>query len=77
MSASACSPPSRFSHLIPEHLLLVFPSATVVEEMFPRLGCHPASTAAPPAFVVVSVSQPFSVHAYWSVSILQSVEPGC
>ena len=56
VSASACSPPSRFSHLFPEHFLLVFPSAAVAEEMFPRLGYRPASAAAPPALVIISVS---------------------
>ena len=56
--ASARSPSRRFSHLFPERLLLVFPSAAVAEEMFPRLG-RPASAAAPPAFVIVSVSEPF------------------
>ena len=43
VSASACSPSSRFSHLFPEQFLLVFPSAAVAEEMFPRLGRRPAS----------------------------------
>jgi len=42
VSASACSPPSRFCHLFPEHFLLIFPSAAVAEEMFPRLGHRPA-----------------------------------
>jgi len=62
VSASACSPPSHFSHLFPEHFLLVFSSAAVAvtaEEMFPRLGHRPASAAAPPALVIVSVSEPF------------------
>jgi len=58
MSASAHSPSRRFSHFFPECLLLVFPSAAVAEEIFPRLG-YPASAAAPPAFVIVSVSEPF------------------
>jgi hypothetical protein len=58
-SASACTPPSRFSNLFPEHSLLVFPSAAVVEEMFPRLGHRPVSATASPAFVDVSVSEPF------------------
>jgi len=56
--ASGCSPSRRFSHLFPEHLLLLFSSAAVAEEMFPRLG-RPADTAAPPSFVIVSVSEPF------------------
>jgi hypothetical protein len=58
VSASARSPSRRVSQLFPEHLLLVFQSAAVAEEIFPRLGC-PASHAAPPAFVIVSVSEPF------------------
>ena len=77
VSASACSPSSRFSHLFLQHFLLVFPSGAVAEEMFPRLGRHPASAAAPQAFIVVSVSKPFLVRAHWCVSRLQSVEPGC
>jgi hypothetical protein len=59
MTASACSPPSRFSHLFPEDFLLIFQSAAVAEEMLPRLGRAPATTAAPPAFVVASLSEPF------------------
>jgi hypothetical protein len=58
VSASAHFPSRRFSHLFPDRFLLVFPSAAVAEEMFPRLG-RPASATAPPAFVVVSVSEPF------------------
>jgi hypothetical protein len=77
VSASASSPSSRFSHLFPEHFLLVFPSAAVAEEMFSRLGRRPASAAAPPAFIVVSVSEPFQVRAHWRVPGLQSVESGC
>jgi hypothetical protein len=38
VSASARSPSRRFPHLFPERFLLVFPSAAVAEEMFPRLG---------------------------------------
>jgi len=63
VSASARSPSRCLPHLFPERLLLVFPSAAVAEEMFPRLGRRPASAAAPPAFVVVSVSEPFQVRA--------------
>jgi len=76
VSASACSPPSHISQLFPEHRLLVFQSAAVAEEMFPRLGCHPSCTAAAPIFLIVSVSKPFQLCAHWSVSGLQSVEPG-
>jgi hypothetical protein len=60
VSASARSPSRCFPHLFPERLLLVSPSAAVAEEMLPRLGCRTASAAAaPPAFIVVSVSEPF------------------
>ena len=63
VSASARSPSRRFPHLFPERFLLLFPSAAVAEEVaeevFPRLGRRPASAAAPPALVVVSVSEPF------------------
>ena len=58
VSASARSPSRCFPHLFPERFLLVSPSAAVAEEMLPRLGYRPAA-AAPPAFVVVSVSEPF------------------
>jgi len=58
VSASARSPSRRFSHCFSERLLLVCPSAAVEEEMFARLG-SPTSAAAPPAFLIVSVSEPF------------------
>jgi len=57
MSASARSPSRRFSHLLPQHFLLVYAVTAVVEKMFPRLG-RPASATAPPEFVIVSVSKP-------------------
>jgi len=56
--ASAHSPSRCFPHLFPELFLLVSPSAAVAEEMLPRLGYRPTSAVAPPAFVVVSVSEP-------------------
>jgi len=77
VSALACSPPSRFSHFFQENFRLVFPSAAVVEEMFPCLGHSPAYTTAPPALVVISVTKPFQVCTHWCMSRLQSVEPGC
>ena len=73
VSASARSPPRCFPHLCLERSLLIFPPAAVAKEVFPRLG----SAAAPPAFVVISVSEPFQVRAHWRVPGLQSVEPGC
>jgi len=77
VSASACSPPSRFSHLFPEHFQLAFPLAAVTEEMFPNLGHHPACATAPPALVQVYVTKLFYVHALWFMSRFQSVDPGC
>jgi hypothetical protein len=64
VSASARSPSRRFSHLLPDHILLVFPSAAVAEEIFPRLGRHPSSAMEPEAFVIVLVSEPFQVRAH-------------
>jgi len=58
VSASARASSRRFTHLFPLHFLLVFPSAAVVEEMFSYLDRRPATTA-PPAFIVVSVSEAF------------------
>ena len=59
VSASARSPSRCYPHLFPERDLLVSPPAAVAEEMLPRLGYSPTSPAAPPAFVVVSLSEPF------------------
>jgi len=58
MSASARFPACRFSHLLLQCLLLVSPPAAVAEQVFPGLDCA-ASAAAPPAFVVLSVADPF------------------
>jgi hypothetical protein len=77
MSASARSPSHCFSHRFPECFLLVFPSAAVSEAMFPHLGRHHASTAAPPGFIVVLVSEACQLIAYCHVFGLQSVEPDC
>jgi hypothetical protein len=77
VSASARSPSRCFPHLFPERFLLVFPSAAVAEEVFPCLGRRPTSTAAPPAFIVASVSESFQVRSYWRMPALQSVELGC
>ena len=57
-----CPPaPARFParclpHLLPELPLLVFPPAAVTEEMLPCLGHR---SPAPPALVVLPVSEPF------------------
>jgi hypothetical protein len=75
VSASARFPARCLPHRFPERLLLVFPSTAVAEEVFPYLD-RSTSTAAPPAFVVVSVPEPFLVCAYWRVPGLQSIEPG-
>jgi len=56
---SASSPSRCFPHLFLERLLLLFPLAAVAEEMLLRLGHLPACAAAPPAFAVVLVSEPF------------------
>jgi hypothetical protein len=58
VSASSCSPSRCLPHLLPERSLRVFPSAAVAEEMLLRLDYRPASAAAPPALVVVSVTEP-------------------
>ena len=73
MSASARSPARCLSYRFPERPLLVFPPVAVAEKVFP---CLDRFTSAPPAFVVVSVSEPFQVRAYWRVPGLQSIEPG-
>jgi hypothetical protein len=75
VSASVRSPAHCLPRRFPERLLLVFPSAAVVEEVFPCLD-RSTSTAAPPAFVVVLLLEPFQVCTYWRVSGLQSIEPG-
>jgi len=59
VSASACSPSHCPPHLVPEHFLLVSPSAAVAEEILPDMGYHRLSAHAPRAFVVISVSEPF------------------
>jgi len=77
VSASARSPSSCLPHLLPERSLLVSPLAVVAEEILLHLGYRPASAAAPPALVVVSVSELFYTRPHWRVSGLQLVEPGC
>jgi len=75
MSASAHFPARCLPHRFPEHLLLVFPSPAVAEEVFPCLD-YSTSIAARPAFVVVSVPEPFQVRAYRRVPRLQLIESG-
>jgi hypothetical protein len=75
VSASARLPARCLPHRFPERLLLVFPSPAVAEEVFPCLD-RSTSIAAPPAFAVVSVPEPFQVRAYWRVPGLQSIELG-
>jgi hypothetical protein len=43
VSAPARSPSRCFPHLFPVRFRLVFPSAAVAEEVFPRLGRRPTS----------------------------------
>jgi len=77
VSASAHSPSHSCPHLFPERLLLVSPSAAVVEEMLLRLGYCAAWAAAPTAFVVISVSETFQARSNGHMSGSHSVEPGC
>jgi len=76
MSASARSPSHPYSYIVPEHLLLVFLSAAVAEEMFPRLSC-PASTAPLQEYGIVLVFELFQVRAHSAVLALRMVVSGC
>jgi len=76
VSESARFPSCCIPHRFPEHFLLVFPSAAAAAEPFPCL-CRSAFSGVLPAFVVISVPEPFQIHTYWWVPGLQSVEPGC
>jgi len=58
--ASASFPARCFSHLLPELPLLVFPPAAVMEEMLQCLAHH---SPAPPALVILSVSESFLVSS--------------
>jgi hypothetical protein len=73
MPASAHFPACCLSHCFPECLLLVCPSAAVVEEVIPRMGHSPSI---PPAFVVISMTEPLYVDCSGRMPILQSLEPG-
>jgi hypothetical protein len=75
VSASARFAARRFSHHVPECLLLVSTPAAVAEDMFPRVGC-PASAAASAAFVLLSVAELFYVDSSGCMPALWSVEPG-
>ena len=59
----------------------IFFSLCTIDSSINHHLSHPhlivSSAAAPPAFVVISVSEPFQVRAHWRVPGLQSVEPGC
>jgi len=59
VSASAHFPARRLSHRFQQCFLLVSPPAAVAEEVFLRLGRCPASTAAPPAFDVLTMAEPY------------------
>ena len=54
--ASACIPAHLLSHRLPFCSLVVYPPAAVAEQVVPRLGHCPST---PPAFVVISVAEPF------------------
>jgi len=56
VSASARFPACHLSHRFPECFLLVSPPAAMAEEVLPRLGHCPCT---PPAFIVLSVAEPF------------------
>jgi len=77
VSASAHSPSRYFLHLFPRRPLMVFPLAAVADEILPGLGYSPATAAAPPALVVISLSKLFLVCSHWRVSGFQFVGPGC
>jgi len=70
VSASARFPAHRFSLSLHWCLFLVSPPAAVAEEVYVRLGRRPASTAGPPAFVVLSVANLFQVDSSWSMPTL-------
>jgi hypothetical protein len=73
MPASPCFPACCQSHCFPECLLPVCPSAAVAEEVIPHLGHSPST---PPAFVIISVTEPLYVDCSGRMPILQSLEPG-
>jgi len=75
VSASARFPAHPHSHCLSWCVLLVSTPAAVAEEVFPHLGRRPASAAAPPAFVVLSVLKLLSVCCNRPMSTLQSVKP--
>jgi len=53
-------PAGHHSHRPAECFMLVSPPAALAEEVFPRLGCSPGSTAATlTEFVVLSIAEPF------------------
>jgi hypothetical protein len=72
MPASTPFPTCSLSQCLPEFLLLVFPSAGVVEEVLPRLGPIPRT---PPAFLVILVVKPLQVDCIGSMPGLQLVDP--
>jgi hypothetical protein len=58
--ASDYFPAHRLPDLSPELLLFFFPSASVVKEVLPCLGCR---SSAPPALVVFLLSNAFQVYS--------------
>jgi len=58
-SAFARFPARRLSPHFPQCFVLLSPPAAVAEEVFPHLGRPPSSTTAPPAFVALTMAEPF------------------
>jgi len=56
VSVSTHFPAHHLPYRFPEYFLLVSPPAAMAEEVLPCLGCYPYT---PPAFVVLSVAEPF------------------
>ena len=73
MSASVRVPSRGLSHWLPELCLLGFPPAAVAEEVLQRLGHCPST---PPAFVVISVAEPFQVDSSGRMPEIELVELG-
>jgi len=73
VSASAHVSSRRLSHRLPELWLLGFPLAAVAEEVLPCVEHCPNT---PPAFVVISVAEPFQVDSSGRMPGTQSVYPG-
>jgi hypothetical protein len=60
VSGSSRFPARRLPHRLPQFFLMIFPPASVAEEVLPRLGHCPST---PPALVVISVAEPFQLNS--------------